>query len=199
NAIPQTWDDFYAAGKAIKEKLNKQAYAASVDASTVHGMIYSFGGKLLDDTNTKTLYDQKPGVDTYELLEKMTKDGLVYHINPGSNDDQTDSANEKAAFMIRSSTSRPFLEPLIKDKFKWAMSLIPQGKDNKDKATTLFGANVTIFKSTPEKQLGAWQFIKYFASTPVTSQWGALGGYIPVRKTGTPVVPYNPSLARHPE
>ena len=97
NAVPQTWDDFYAASKAIKEKLNKPGYAASVDASTVHGMIYSNGGNLLDESNTKTLYDQKPGVDSFELLERMTKDGLVYQIKPGSNDDQNDIANEKAA------------------------------------------------------------------------------------------------------
>jgi ABC-type glycerol-3-phosphate transport system substrate-binding protein len=199
NAVPQTWDDFYAASKAIKEKLNKPGYAASVDASTVHGMIYSHGGNLLDESNTKTLYDQKPGVDSFELLERMTKDGLVYQIKPGSNDDQNDIANEKAAFMIRSSTTRPFLEPLVKDKFKWTMSLIPQGKDNKEKATTLFGANVTIFKSTPEKQLGAWQFIKYFTSTDVTSEWGAVGGYIPVRKSGANVDPYKSFLAKNPE
>jgi ABC-type glycerol-3-phosphate transport system substrate-binding protein len=199
NGAPQTWDDFYAASKAIKEKLNKQAYAASVDTSTIHGMIYSFGGNLVDQSNTKTLYDQKPGVDTFELLERMTKEGLVFQIKPGSNDDQNDLASERAAFMIRSSTSRPFLEPLIKDKFKWGMSLIPQGKDNKEKATTLFGANVAIFKSTPEKQLGAWQFIKYFSSTDVTSDWGALGGYIPVRKSGANVDPYKSYLAKNPE
>ncbi|HEY3109552.1 MAG TPA: ABC transporter substrate-binding protein [Chloroflexota bacterium] len=199
NAVPQTWDDFYAASKAIKEKLNKPAYTASVDASTIHGMIYSNGGNLLDESNTKTLYDQKPGVDTFELLERMAKEGLVFQIKPGSNDDQNDIANEKAAFMIRSSTTRPFLEPLVKDKFKWTMSLIPQGKENKEKATTLFGANVTIFKSTPEKQLGAWQFIKYFASTDVTSEWGAVGGYIPVRKSGANVDPYKSYLAKNPE
>jgi ABC-type glycerol-3-phosphate transport system substrate-binding protein len=199
NAVPQTWDEFYSASKAIKEKLNKQAYAASVDASTIHGMIYSNGGNLLDASNTKTLYDQKPGVDTFELLERLTKEGLVFQIKPGSNDDQNDIANERAAFMIRSSTSRPFLEPLIKDKFKWTMSLIPQGKENKEKATTLFGANVTIFKSTPEKQLGAWQFVKYFSSTDVTSEWGAVGGYIPVRKSGATVDPYKSYLAKNPE
>jgi ABC-type glycerol-3-phosphate transport system substrate-binding protein len=200
NEPPATWDDFYNDCKLIKEKLQKQCYAVSVDASTIHGMMYSNGATSLVDPQTlKTTYDQKPGVETFSLLERLTKEGMAYQIKPGSFDDQNDMASQKIAFMIRSSTTRAFMDDLIKGQFKWGMALIPQGKDNKEKATTLFGANVAVFKSTPEKQLASWLFIKWFTSTDITSEWGAVGGYTPVRKSGANVDPYKSYLAKNPE
>ena len=53
------------------------------------------------------------------------------------------------------------------------MSSIPQS----------YGANIAMFKSTPEKQLAAWQFIKYFTSTDVNADWSTFTGYLPIRKT----------------
>jgi ABC-type glycerol-3-phosphate transport system substrate-binding protein len=197
--VPETWDDFYAAGKAVKEKAGVVLHGISIDASYVHGFIYSRGGKILDDTNTKTLYDQKPTVDTFELWERMNKEGLVTQLKPGSNDDQNEFAAEKMAILIRSSTTKPFVEPLVKDKFKWGMYTIPQAKDNANKATVLFGANVTIFKSNADKQQAAWNFIKYFSSPEVTSEWAAVGGYMPVRKSGADLEPYKGYVAKNPE
>ncbi|TAK21808.1 MAG: ABC transporter substrate-binding protein [Chloroflexota bacterium] len=199
NGPPETWDDFYAACKAIKAKLQKQCYAISVDASTVHGMIFSRGGQVVNAQTLATYYDQPAAVETFEFYERLIKEDLAYQIKPGSFDDQNDLANEKVAFMIRSSTTRPFLDPLIKDKFKWGMALIPQGKENKEKSTVLFGANIAMFKSTPEKQLASWMFMKYFISTAVTSDWGAVGGYTPVRKSGANVDPYKTYLTKTPE
>ncbi|HEY3083211.1 MAG TPA: ABC transporter substrate-binding protein [Chloroflexota bacterium] len=196
---PETWDDFDAAGKTVKEKAGAVLHGVSIDASYVNGFVYSRGGKLLDETSTKTLYDQKPTVDTFELMERMAKEGTVVQLKPGSFDDQNDFAAEKMAILIRSSTTRPFLDPLVKDKFKWGMFTIPQAKDNKEKATVLFGANVGVFKSSPDKQQAAWNFIKHFSSPEVTSEWASIGGYMPVRKAGATVDPYKSFVAKNPE
>jgi ABC-type glycerol-3-phosphate transport system substrate-binding protein len=196
---PENWDDFYAAGKAVKEKAGAVLHGVSIDASYVHGFVYSRGGKVLDETNTKTLYDQKPTVDTFELMERMAKEGTVVQLKSGSFDDQNDFAAEKMAILIRSSTTRPFLDPLVKDKFKWGMFTIPQAKDNKEKATVLFGANVAIFKSNADKQQAAWNFVKHFSSPEVTSEWASIGGYMPVRKSGANIDPYKSFVAKNPE
>jgi ABC-type glycerol-3-phosphate transport system substrate-binding protein len=196
--VPVTWDEFYAAGKAVKEKAAAVLHGVSIDASYVNGFIYSRGGKLLDETNTKTLYDQKPTVDTFELFERMAKEGTVTQLKPGSFDDQNDFAAEKMAILIRSSTTRPFLEPLVKDKFKWGMFTIPQATASGEKATVLFGANIAMFKSNADKQQVAWNFIKHFSSPEITSEWAAIGGYMPVRKTGADLEPYKGFVAKNP-
>jgi ABC-type glycerol-3-phosphate transport system substrate-binding protein len=196
---PESWDDFYAAGKVVKEKAGAVLHGVSIDASYVNGFVYSRGGKLLDETNTKTLYDQKPTIDTFELMERMAKEGTVVQLKPNSFDDQNDFAAEKMAILIRSSTTRPFLEPLVKDKFTWGMFTIPQAKENKEKATVLFGANIAVFKSNADKQQAAWNFVKHFSSPEVTSEWASIGGYMPVRKAGATIDPYKSFVAKNPE
>lgn len=44
-------------------------------------------------------------------------------------------------------------------------------------------ANIAVFKSNPQKQLAAWQFIKYFTSTAVNADWSTASGYLPIRKS----------------
>ena len=61
--------------------------------------------------------------------------------------------------------------------------VIPQGADNKNPKTALYGANAILFKSTPEKQLASWLFLKYFTSKDVTAYWSIQSGYLPVRKS----------------
>jgi len=196
---PETWEDFQAAGKAVKEKAGAVLHGISIDTSYINGYVFSRGGKVWDDAKMQSLYDQKPTVDTFELMERMAKEGTVVQLKSGSFDDQNDFAAEKMAILIRSSTTRPFLDPLVKDKFKWGMFTIPQAKDNKEKATVLFGANVGVFKSNPDKQQAAWNFVKHFSSPEVTSEWASIGGYMPVRKAGATVDPYKSFVAKNPE
>lgn len=195
---PDTWEDFEAAGKVVKEKASAVLHGISTDTSYIDGYIFSRGGKILDESGLKTLYDQKPTVDQFSLFARMVKDGTAVELRPGSFDDQNDFAAEKMAILIRSSTTRAFLEPLVKDRFPWSMFTIPQAKDNKQKATVQFGANIAIFKSNADKQQAAWNFIKHFSSTEVTSEWATVSGYIPVRKSGGTAEPYKSFVQKNP-
>jgi ABC-type glycerol-3-phosphate transport system substrate-binding protein len=47
----------------------------------------------------------------------------------------------------------------------------------------MFGANVTVFKSTPQKQLASWLFIKWFSEQANTADWATKSYYMPVRKS----------------
>jgi len=49
--------------------------------------------------------------------------------------------------------------------------------------TVMYGANVCLFKSTPEREREAWRFVKYFTSPEVTARWARETGYLPVRKS----------------
>jgi len=46
-----------------------------------------------------------------------------------------------------------------------------------------FGANVAVFKSTPEKQLASWLFIRWVSDTDQSAQFASTSYYMPVRKT----------------
>jgi multiple sugar transport system substrate-binding protein/sn-glycerol 3-phosphate transport system substrate-binding protein len=46
----------------------------------------------------------------------------------------------------------------------------------------LFGASLSIPRSTPQKQLAAWLFIKWFSEPQQQAQWAHVSKYFPVRK-----------------
>jgi multiple sugar transport system substrate-binding protein len=85
----------------------------------------------------------------------------------------------------------------IKNKFPWAMSVIPQSKENPTPRTVLFGANVCVFKNTDARQKAAWKFIEYFVSKDVTAFWATRTGYLPVRKSAIEVPLLKEFLKKH--
>ncbi len=196
---PKTWDEFLSQCRAIRKMTGRPAYALSVDPSTIDGMIYSFGGELYvrEDGKRRTLFDSEASRNTFAVIETLAKEKLAFQINPGTYDDRDALSAERAAFMIRSSTSRPFLEDTIKDRFEWGLSEIPHAEGVKP-VTVMFGANICVFRSTPERQLAAWEFIKYFVSPKVTALWATETGYLPVRKTALNEEPYKSFAEAHP-
>ena len=84
--------------------------------------------------------------------------------------------------MQESSTGRPFFVSSFKQPINWSLTNIPQ-KDPAKPATVQYGANIAIFKSTPEKQLASWLFVKWFADAAQTAEWAVKSSYMPVRKS----------------
>ncbi|MBI2887655.1 MAG: ABC transporter substrate-binding protein [Chloroflexi bacterium] len=176
-----TWDEFLThCRKAVTT--GKQCYAMEVSASTFDGIVFSYGGDVVSSDGKRVLFDQPAVTKALQLYDTLAKEKLAYRVQ--GTDDQNDILAGRAVYMIRSSTSVPRLASGFKDNAKWEVTLIPQGTADK-KATVLFGANISIMKSTPEKQLAAWLFIKYLTSRDVTARWGLdpSNGYFPVRQS----------------
>lgn len=184
--VPETWDAFLDACRKVKAKTGKPAYAASVDCSTIDGMIFSRGGDIA--TGRTTHFDSPAAVRTFEMLETMAKEGLVYQITPGSFDDEVALVNGQIAFTIRTSSSLGGLSLGFGDTTRWGMARLPQ-EDPANPATVLFGANMSIFLVGKEQQASAEAFLRSFTSTDNVVRWAVGTGYLPIRK----------SAAEHPE
>jgi len=194
----KTWAEFIDQCRAIRRLIGRPAYALSVDASTIHAMIMSFGGRIVDSATLKTGYDSPAGVQALKVIDQLMREKLADSIKYRSYNDRVDLANGRCAFMIRSSTSRPYLAELIGDKFPWDMAIIPHGK-GQEPVTVLFGANICMFKSTAQRQRAAWQFIKYFCSPEVTARWASQTGYMPVRKSAAETDTMKAFFAERPQ
>jgi ABC-type glycerol-3-phosphate transport system substrate-binding protein len=124
-------------------------------------------------------------VDQLGMYQQMIKDGTAFQ-DAKKFDDENDLANGKATFTFSSSASLPFYDKAIKDagnKVHWNVALPPHGTGLQP-ATDMYGPNIAMFKSTPEKQLAAWLFIKYFTSKEVNPDWSVTTGYLPIRASG---------------
>jgi len=182
-AVPQTWDEFQKAAKAVT-KGDTKGYAIGVDTSLFVDMVYSRGGQVLSEDQKKWLFNNQQGVDSLALFQNMLKDGSAYQISK-QYADQTDFGAGRAAFTLSSSSGLGFYQKEVSDngKFNWSVALPPHGT-GQEPSTVAYGANVSMFKSTPEKQLASWLFIKYFTSKEVNPDWSTATGYLPIRTSG---------------
>jgi len=178
---PATWDEFVNQCRAIKEKTGKQAYAISVDCSTIEGFIYSMGGDIVD--GSVTTFDRDAALRVFKLYETLVKEGLAYQVQPGTYDDREDFAHDRTAFFFRPSSHRPDAAQLMASRMDdWSMTRIPQ-EDPANPGTVLYGPNICVFRTTEEHQQSAWGFIKHFTSPEVSVRWALATGYLPIRKS----------------
>ena len=184
-STPKTWADFEAAARAATKKdasgkTTRYGWAVSIDASNFDGWVLSRGGKLMADDNKTVAWDGQAGVDTMKFIDKLLKDGVAYV--PKGFDYQTDFGTAKVLFTHQSSTGRPFFVSSFKQPINWSITAIPQA-DPANAHTVQYGANIAIFKSTPQKQLASWLFVKWFAEAEQTASWAVKSSYMPVRKS----------------
>ena len=207
NGPAKTWDEFKAQAAAAV-KAGKKGFPFNPDTSNVDSMVFSFGGDVITEDNKKGKFDTPQALAALQVVEDMTKAGTMFQFNIKNNEDQTMYINGEVPFYMGSSTGRGFIQPLIYkdpnnpasgDKFDWNGTVIPQSPDNASTPkTALYGGNIIAFKTTPEKQLASWLFIKYLASRDVTAYWGQQTGYMPVRKSAADSPAYKAFLAQKP-
>lgn len=178
---PKTWDEWeQAVMKATKKdasgKTTQYGYAGTTDASYFNAMVLSRGGKLMSDDGKTVAWNGQEGLDTLKMLKRLYDGGYAY--TPTGFDWQNDFAQSKLAYTFASTSSRPFIAAAMKTPVNWSVS-IPPGVGK----TVQFGANIAVFKSTSQKQLASWLFIKWFSQQENTADWATKSYYMPIRKS----------------
>ena len=184
-SAPKTWAEFEqavmkATVKDASGKTTRYGWAQPLDASNFDAWVYSMGGKLMADDNKTVAWDGKEGLAVLQIMERMWKGGFAY--TPTGFDWQNDFAQSKLAFTMGSTSSRPFIQGAMKTPVGWTISAPPQTNVASTK-TVQYGANIAVLKSTPQKQLASWLFVKWFAEKEQTADWALKSYYMPVRKS----------------
>ena len=193
--VPETWDEFEAACKKLT-KDGAKGYSIEVSASTFDGMVYSRGGKLISDDQKTWKFHEQAGVDSLATLQRMVREGTAYQA-PKAFQDQVDFGKQQIFFTLGSTSGIPFYEKEVGGKFQWGIANIPHAP-GVSPVTVLYGGSITVFKTTPQKQLASWLFIKYFSSPEVTADWAPATGYMPVRKSAANLEPVKKRIKQFP-
>ncbi len=76
--VPETWDELMAVSETIKEKTGKFAFGMQkVDSWPDLGMIYSNGGKMLSDDETKVAFNNPEAAEAIGIWQSLHKNGCA--------------------------------------------------------------------------------------------------------------------------
>jgi multiple sugar transport system substrate-binding protein/sn-glycerol 3-phosphate transport system substrate-binding protein len=155
-------------------------YKLSVDASRFASWTFAFGGDVFDYENDEYSYNSDAAVEAMNFLQDLFDEGCAQLVTEAYGD-QTDFGNGTLLFTVGSSSGIPFYEDAVEAGagFNFSVAAIPH--TTPDPVMNIYGASVSVPKSTMERQLAAWLFIKYYTSTDVQAEWAIASNYFPVR------------------
>ena len=96
--------------------------------------------------------------------------------------DQKEFAVGQVLFVMRSSSGMLFVNSAVNDDgmgFRWNVAAPPHSTDRP--VVNVYGASVSVCRTTPERQLAAWLFVKWFTEPVQQARWVRASNYFPAQ------------------
>jgi ABC-type glycerol-3-phosphate transport system substrate-binding protein len=188
---PKTLKEFEElACKATDKAQEKYGWIWRGDASDFAGLVFANGGQILADDASAYVFNSPAAVEALTMMKRMFANGCAVELPSTERfGEQNRFAAGKLLFVTASSSGLPFYAGAIaaaEKPFKWAISMHPQADPAKP-VTNLYGASWSVLKTTPEQELGAWLFMKYFTEKDNTASWATTSNYMAVRQSAAPI------------
>lgn len=160
-------------------KIDQYGTTLKISAWQFENLLLQAGGEIMNEDNTKPLFNSQEGVEALEYLNTLLNVNKSAYLSPGY-EGQKDFTASKIAFYEDSSVSMAYMLRTGID-FNLGISAIPVKETKKN---IISGTNVVIFDSEDEKvEWAAWEFVKWFTEAAQTARWSELTYYMPVRKS----------------
>lgn len=188
NDPPTTWDDFDKVCAAVTKGDNYcvAINSPSVDTSAFASWVYSRGGTYASADEKKATFDEAAGVDSLKWLKNAVDKGWAKNPSTTTRGDQADFGNGKLAFTFGTSAGLPFYQDGVKGRkegpFQWSIAPLPAGPKGKQ-VVDFFGPSIGLFKTTADKQRGAWLFLKNLFQPQNLVEFGLRLSYYPPSKS----------------
>jgi multiple sugar transport system substrate-binding protein/sn-glycerol 3-phosphate transport system substrate-binding protein len=189
---PATWYNFEVLCKKATDPA-KGTYGYSLDpfdASHLFAFVISYGGDIARSDGKGYLFNT-PQMKAVMTMMKRLYDAGYAKKNAKQYDYQNEFGNSQAMFSISSTSGINYYDTVVKASkapFEWSVAAVPQSTASNKPAIDLYGASVSVPKTTPEKQLAAWLFIKWFSEPKQQARWAEISAYFPVRKSAEPLL-----------
>jgi multiple sugar transport system substrate-binding protein len=182
-ATPEKFKEIACASAADGSK----GYLLRDDASALASWTYAFGGDVLTEDGKGYVYNSQATIDAMTLLKSMYDEGCAGFLDDPQGFANTEFAHRRAIFAQGSSSGIPFYAADMKTAAEeagrepdvWGVAAIPH--TTPDPVQNIYGGDVMIPVTTPEQQLAAWIFVKWFTSPEIMARWDEISGYFPTR------------------
>ncbi len=186
---PADWRAFSAMCRAARDRpFSKNAAGRSLgwvlaaDASHLASMVFGLGGDYMDPAREQYTLDTPQLRAVLELLHGLAADGAL-ELAVESGQGLRDFSAGEVLFIAASSTGMPHVESAVAagPGFAWQVAPLPHARSAP--APNVYGASVAICRTTPERQLAAWLFLKWFTEPEQQARWVEVSGYFPARRS----------------
>lgn len=145
-------------------------YQLEIGPSSFADWAFAFGGKLFDYGREQYNFDSSVVAGAMTFLQNLLTRGCATTA-PSPDEAIVDFSRGILLFTIDSIEKIPAYRTNIQAEanFNWRIASIPHTTSNP--AANVLATSASISKTTPEEQLAAWTFIKYFTGTEVQAKW----------------------------
>lgn len=189
--VPTTWEELYETNKKIHELTGKQTIGFDYIDDSYIDMVIQNGGTYLDDVNKKAGFLTQESIDAVSFLKKMKDEGML-RLKGEDKSLFMPFANELVYGFIGTSATYKSVLSSVEDAFEIGYAPIPQGGEKE--YVTMWGVSMSVFKSTPERQQGAFQFLKSFTDAEMNAEWAIGYNALPVRQSAIDSAKYQEFL-----
>lgn len=171
--------------KASKPDQQIYGYAWRNDASQLASLIFAAGGNVLKPDATSYDLNSPAVVSVMEMLKRMFAQKCAVAIPAAERfGEQNRFGAGTLLFTQASSSGLPFYADVVKagGKHQWTVVGVPQADPAKP-GYNLYGASYSIYKTTRQKELASWLFMKYFTEKQNTLKWSTISNYLTVRQS----------------
>lgn len=203
DAPPQDWEDFRKLCNAARDKKNATwGYAYAGEGLVLVNWIAGLGGVLVDPRSGEARLDGPEAIAALSVLRGLMQDGCAYctfDIDAA----REDFAAEKILFIFGSTENMPkyaqaILNPKTKKpKFTWSIAPMPHLTE--EPLVSMRGSTMSILRTTPQQQLAAWLFLKWFLQRENDVQWALSCGALPLHKSSLGVPEMKDYFAQNPQ
>jgi multiple sugar transport system substrate-binding protein len=142
-------------------------------------LLYGFGGRMLNETETDVAFNGPEGLAALRLLDRMVKEGGMPNY-AGTADLQAFAAG-KLGQMFRTTAQVRSIAGSVGSTFTLQTSLMPVIDAAKGRLPT-GGAGGMITTKDPRRQDAAWKFLKFATSAEGTTLMVTNTGYVPTNQ-----------------
>jgi multiple sugar transport system substrate-binding protein/sn-glycerol 3-phosphate transport system substrate-binding protein len=150
-------------------------------ASNIASWLFAFGGSFLNDTGDTYTMNTDKMLEVALFLKDLQDSGCTFATDSFPNPEM---ATRKALFTTSSTAGIPFQASAFEDAGnddEWGLIAFP-GPDGK-LAVNAFGQMIGVMDQSPEANLAAWLWLRYFTSPEVQAKWITYSAYFPSQST----------------
>ncbi|MBN1810938.1 MAG: extracellular solute-binding protein [Anaerolineae bacterium] len=182
---PETWEEFAEMACAASDSdAGTYGYKFSVDASTFVDMLLNHGGQMVDGDVEAYIFGGEEGLATVTFIQELLS-GECAVLKKERFGARTDFSAGEVLFTIGSTSDLPdYRKGVVEGAgFKWSISHLPTTLSRPK--VYVEGPSFSLLRSTPEKQLAAWLFLKWFTEPEQQARWAQTFSVLPVRPSAT--------------